>query len=60
MHKRTAVVGIALAAAFALPAAAQQRVHRWVDEAGRVHYGDRPLATSGTTMRIRAESATAP
>jgi len=48
----------ALFAVSALPAAAQ--VHRWVDEQGRVHYGDRPMSTSGTTLRIRAESATAP
>ncbi|MBL8345248.1 MAG: DUF4124 domain-containing protein [Rubrivivax sp.] len=48
----------ALVAAAALPAAAQ--VHRWVDEQGRVHYGDRPMSASGTTLRIRAESATAP
>lgn len=48
----------ALAACAALPATAQ--VHRWVDEQGRVHYGDRPMGGSGTTLRIRAESATAP
>ncbi len=48
----------ALVAIAALPAAAQ--VHRWVDEQGRVHYGDRPMGGSGTTLRIRAESATAP
>lgn len=45
-------------ALLALPAVAQ--VHRWVDEQGRVHYGDRPLGAQGTTLRIRAESATAP
>lgn len=48
----------ALVAVAALPAAAQ--VHRWLDEQGRVHYGDRPMSASGTTLRIRAESATAP
>jgi hypothetical protein len=48
----------ALVAAAALPAVAG--VHRWVDEQGQVHYGDRPMSASASTLRIRAESATAP
>lgn len=48
----------ALVAATVLPAAAG--VHRWVDEQGQVHYGDRPMSTTASTLRIRAESATAP
>jgi hypothetical protein len=54
---RTAALGLVLAVV-AAPSWAQ--VHRWVDENGRVHYGDRPLGTTGTTLRIRSESATAP
>lgn len=49
---------VLVVSSLALPAMAQ--VHRWVDEQGRVHYGDRPLGATGTTLRIRAESATAP
>lgn len=59
--KTSAAFGLVLCAVLAaptLPAAAQ--VHRWVDEQGRVHYGDRPLGATGTTLRIRAEAATAP
>ncbi len=48
----------ALVVCAVVPATAQ--VHRWVDEQGRVHYGDRPMSAGGTTLRIRAESATAP
>jgi hypothetical protein len=63
MTARTIALTLATAAAAALaalapPAAAQ--VHRWVDAQGRVHYGDRPLGESGTTLRIRPEAATPP
>lgn len=58
MPARTFALALAAAFVMALPAAAQ--VHRWVDAQGRVHYGDRPLGETGTTLRIRAESATAP
>ena len=61
MPARTAALALVLCslAAAAAPASAQV-VHRWVDERGVVQYGDRPLGTTGTTLRIRAESATAP
>lgn len=57
MSFRSAACALILVS-LALPAAAQ--VHRWVDEHGRVHYGDRPLGAQTTRLRIRAESATAP
>ncbi len=36
------LAALLLAACIALPAAAQ--VHKWIDDQGRVHYGDRPPA----------------
>lgn len=34
-----------------LPLIAQAQVYRWVDDNGKVHYGDRPLGTENTRMR---------
>ncbi|MBI5720476.1 MAG: DUF4124 domain-containing protein [Burkholderiales bacterium] len=58
MLTRLALCAALLAAAAAPPVTAQ--VHRWVDEQGQVHYGDRPMSTTASRLRIRAESATAP
>jgi hypothetical protein len=34
-----------------LPLVAQAQVYRWVDEKGKVHYGDRPLGTENSRVR---------
>lgn len=34
-----------------LPLLAQAQVYRWVDEKGKVHYGDRPLGTENSRVR---------
>jgi hypothetical protein len=34
-----------------LPLLAQAQVYRWVDDKGKVHYGDRPLGTENSRVR---------
>jgi hypothetical protein len=35
----------------ALPLLVQAQVYRWVDEKGKIHYGDRPLGTENSRVR---------
>lgn len=56
MHSRACLVSLVLALVLALPgpgASAADRVYRWVDKQGRVHYGDRPPA-GATPATIRS------
>ena len=55
MHKRLSLL---LALVFLASAAQAQKIHRWVDEQGRVHYGDRPPA-GAEEVPIRKRNAPA-
>lgn len=43
---------------FMLVSSAQARVYKWVDENGKVHYGDKPASNKADEVKIRKHSYT--
>jgi hypothetical protein len=52
------ISGLVVAACL-VGAAQAGKVYRWVDEAGKVHFGDRPLANDAEQVELRRQSAPA-
>jgi len=54
MHTGRVVTAIALIAVAAGGVQADGKVYRWVDEAGKVHFGDRAPAAGATEVKIES------